>query len=92
MVAVAVGRMIYPPIPIDPKKDFWREMVRYTIEHHRYQEALRNGDNEHGPWPKPEIVDGPSRVYPIRKDIELRPDLDRSEHYYQDYMNDKFDR
>lgn len=82
--------MIYPPEPIDPKKDFFKEMVRYTKEHAAYYEAKRTGANEHGPWQKIEIKEG--KVYPISKDITLRPDLDPSEHYYHDRNYDHCDR
>lgn len=42
--------MIYPPEPIDPKKDLWSEIKRFAREHARYHEAMRTGENLHGPW------------------------------------------
>jgi hypothetical protein len=84
-VVVVVGvAMIYPPKPMDPNKDFFMELVRYTKEHHRYMEALRLGYNDHGPWQqverKPSVP-----AEPIAKHIETNFE-DPSEEYYWDRM------
>lgn len=78
--------MIFPPSPIDPKKDFWKEMVRYTVEHHHYTEAVKNGVNDHGPWQKPERKQ--IRLLPKPDHITYEREGDKCEHYYWDRQHD----
>lgn len=62
--------MVLPPRPVDPKKDLFKEFARYAIEHHRYQKAMRDGLNEHGPWQQ--------TISLLKKEIKNPPPRGRS--------------
>lgn len=74
--------MILPPEPIDPKKNLFEEIVRYTREHRRYLKACEpGGANEHGPWLRHE----PEGERITRLIAPLKPYDDfTSEHYWND--------